>query len=120
MATEDVPTWVKVSIGVALFAVTIGTTVGGVAWAMSRESTAHGYVVDSLLKTDQRHDEQITKNSQGIARVVNKQHEEEVARAKMQGKVDNIETDVSEIKKDFREFTSYLMQFDYDKKKETE
>lgn len=125
MASEDVPTWAKVAIGVVLFAITIGTTVGGVAWAISKDSATHSYTVESLLKTDERHDKLISKNADNITVMKEKQHLEELARTKLEGKIDRsldaqkaTTTQLIEIKKEFKDLSDYLMQFNYDKKKE--
>ena len=127
MASEDIPTWVKVAMAVVLFAIAIGSTVGGVAWAMSRDSATHSYVVESLLKTDQRHDNEISANKKEIASTKDKQHKEELARTRLEGKIDlsiasqqATTQQVTEIKNEFKDFTKYLKQFNYEKKKEVE
>lgn len=127
MSKEDVPTWVKVAIAVVLFAISIGTTAGGIAWAIGRDSTSHDYVVDSLLKTDIRHGVLISQNSKDIASNKEGLHDSELARTKLEGKIDVFivgqqatTKELTEMKNEFTEFKDYLMQFDYDKKKEIE
>jgi hypothetical protein len=127
MAREDVPMWVKVAIGVVLFALTIGTTVGGLALALGKDSATHDYVVDSLLKTDIRHDKLILQNTENITSVEKTQHKADIARIKLEGKIDLFVAgqkattkEITEMKDEFKDFTEYLMQFNYDKKKDTE
>jgi hypothetical protein len=126
MATEDVPTWAKVAIAVVLFAITISTTAGGIAWAMGKNSTSHDYVVDSLLKTDIRHDRLISDNAKDISDVKEGQHEAEVARTKLEGKMDVFVSgqqattkELTELKDVVTDLSDYLKLFNYDKKKET-
>ena len=122
---QEVPMWVKLFIGVVLFAVTIGTTVGGVAWAMSKDSTSQSYVVESLLKTDVRHDQLIASNTQSIAFVADEVNDLDKERIKLEGKIDVFikgqeatVKEMTELKNDFKSFADYLRKFDYDKKKE--
>ena len=127
MPKEDIPTWVRVAIAVVLFAFAVGTTVGGITWAMSKDSTSHDFVVESLLKTDQRHDKLISQNADDISSVKEEQHKSELARTRLEGKIDvsivsqqATTRELTEIRKDFKELTKFLMQFDYDKEKDTE
>lgn len=124
---QEIPMWMKVFTGVVLFAITIGTAVGGVAWAMSRDNTSQSYVVDSLLKTDIRHDKLIAENTQHINFVEDEVDDLDKERIKLEGKIDVFikgqeatTKELTEVKDEFREFAKYLRQFDYDKKKESE
>lgn len=131
MAKEDIPTWVKVATGVVLFAVAIGTTVGGVAWAMGRDRTTHDFVVESLIKTDQRHDQEIANLDREVVSIAKKQHQEELSRTRLEGKIDVSITNQqattreiaelkTELKKEFTSLAKFLKQFDYDKEKDTD
>ena len=120
MAKEDIPIWVKVSTGVVLFAIAIGTTVGGVAWALSKDSTIHDSIVAS-------HESRITANSNDIKKVEANQHLAELARTKMDGKLDLMvqaqramdqKQEKMNVKQD--KFIEFLMKFDYDKEKDTD
>ena len=127
MAKEDIPTWIKVASGVLLFAVTIGSTVGALAWAVGKDSTAKNYIVDSLIKTDQRHDREIGETKNEVAILREQHHKSELARTRLEGKIDlslaNDQAAVRElvdIKKQFKDFSEYLMKFNYDKVKDSE
>ena len=127
MEKQDIPTWVKVAIAVVVFAITIGTTAGGIAWAMSRDSTSHDYVVDSLLKTDLRHDQLILQNTENITLVEKNQHKAEIARTELKGTMNVFiagqqatTKELTELKAEFTDLAKYLKQFDYDKKKEAD
>jgi hypothetical protein len=45
-------------------------------------------------------------------------HQEELARTKMVGKVDNIATDMTEVKGDISDLKDYLMDYDFGPKKD--
>lgn len=120
MANEDVSTWIKVVIGVVGFAILVGSTVGGVAWALSKDSTIHDSIVAS-------HESRITANSSDIKKVEINQHLAELARTKMDGKLDlMVQAQLAMDRKQENmnqkqdKFIEYLMQYDYDKKKDTE
>jgi len=127
MAKEDIPTWIKVASGVLLFAITIGSTAGGLAWAAGRDSTAKDYIVESLIKTDQRHDNEIGENNKSVDVLREQLHKTALARARLEGKIDlslaNDQATVRElvdIQKQFKDLSEYLMKFNYDKLKESE
>ena len=86
----------------------------------AKAEAVHESVVSSLLLTDQRHDREISKNAREVKTMRDEQHRLEVARTALEGKVDNIGSGVTEMKQDFRDFKQFLMQYDYDKKKETD
>lgn len=120
---QDIPMWIKVVTGVILFAIAIG----GVAWSAGGDNTAHSYIVDSLLKTDIRHDALISKNAEDISIGKEERVKEKIERIKLDGKIDVFikgqeatVKEMTELKTEFKSFTDYLRQFDYDKKKELE
>jgi hypothetical protein len=113
---QSIPIWIRVVTGVLLFAI----TVGGVSWAASRGSTTHTFIVESLLKTDLRHDKEISKNAEGIVDVKSEQHRAELARKDTDNKLDFVINGMSDIEEKQDKFIEYLMQYDYDKKREAE
>ena len=102
----------------ALIALLI-TVAGFIAFWKDRGGTqakaeaVHNSIVSS-------HETRITANTTDIKEVRTEQHKSELARTKLEGKVDSIGSGVTEIKTDFKEFKQYLMQYDFNKKKDTD
>lgn len=65
------------------------------------------------------HETRIAANTRGIKEIRTEQHRAELARTKMDVKMDSVITKQAEMNTKQDKFIEYLMQYDYDKKKET-
>jgi hypothetical protein len=106
--------------------VLILSVIGGAAFwkdrgsAEAKTETIHNSIVAS-------HENRITANTSDIKEVKSNQHEAEKARIKLDGKLDlvvqsqqTMDHKQDEMSQKQDKFIDYLMQYDYDKKKDTE
>ena len=113
MAEEDTPEkattpmWIKCMIGVFGFAITVGV----IAMSGGERVGAHTAQVDS-------HEKRITANTRDIKGNTVLIRDEKEQRLIIQGTINNTADDVKEIKEDFKGIQRYLMQYDFEKKKE--
>ena len=80
-------------------------------------SAMHQSISSNSSRNDTQ-DQQIAETQKDIKEVKKEQHRSELSRVQMTGDIKQTKNDVGNIMTDFKELKNYLMQYDYDNKKE--
>ena len=131
MAKEEQTTVGLNKSTMALVAVVLTVLAASAFWkdrggSEAKAEATHNYVIESVIKTNERQDELISGNAKDITAIEKGQHVAEVARTKLEGKMDVFSSEqqattvqMTEFKNEFKDMAKYLKQFNYDNKKDT-
>jgi hypothetical protein len=116
MAKEELTTIGLNKITIALILLVITVASAGAFWKdRGSEEGQSDAMLESVVASNVTRS---TANSAGLKEIRDEQHRAELARTKLDGKVDNIMINQVEMKEDFKDFKAFLMRYDYGKLKD--